>query len=177
MLTRNPNYWGPAPYFQQVILDGVKDAQTQRLQLQKGDADMAFGLTTDQVRAEVRSWGQGCRWTHARLRLSGDERQPGRSPSHYPIPLVRQAIRYAIDYNGIIKNLLNGDGCSTRHVIPIGYVGNSPAQNAAQRIKTDPAKAKTLLAQAGYPNGFTMSITYPTNYPFDGVNFDTLAPR
>src|SRR5208283_879840 len=36
VFTRNPNYWGPAPYFQQVILDGVKDGQTQALQLQKG---------------------------------------------------------------------------------------------------------------------------------------------
>jgi peptide/nickel transport system substrate-binding protein len=42
---------------------------------------------------------------------------------------------------------------------------------------TNTAKAKALLAQAGYPNGFTVTLTYPTNYNFDGINFDALAAK
>jgi ABC-type transport system substrate-binding protein len=39
------------------------------------------------------------------------------------------------------------------------------------------AKAKALLVKAGYPNGFTTTFAYPTNYPFDGVNLDALAAK
>src|SRR5579871_2298555 len=45
VLDANPNYWGPAPYFKEVILNGVKNGETQKLQLQKGDAQMAFNMT------------------------------------------------------------------------------------------------------------------------------------
>ena len=104
------------------------------------------------------------------------EYQPGVSK---PLsnPLVRQAIRYAIDYKGIINSLLNGAGRQEATIIPIGYVGNSAAQNAAHAIQTNVAKAKALLAQAGYPNGFTVPHDYPTNYAFDGVAMDPLAAK
>ncbi len=177
VLDRNPSYWGPAPYFQEVILNGVKDSQTQMLQLQKGDADMAFALSSDQV-ASLKSApgvkvsvGATLDYIYLAMNMSPAISKPQSSA------LVRQAIRYAIDYNGIIKDLLNGTGQHIASVIPIGYVGNSVAQNAAQRINTDPAKAKALLAQAGYPNGFTTSITYPSPLSFDGVNFDVMAPK
>jgi peptide/nickel transport system substrate-binding protein len=177
VLERNPNFWGPAPYFQQVILDGVKDAQTQALQLQKGDADLAFGLTSDQVNSLKGSpgvkiaLGPTLDYVYIAMNVSPAVSKPLSNP------LVRQAVRYAIDYNGIISKLLDGDGLQVASVIPIGYVGNSPAQNAAARIVTNPAKAKALLAQAGYPNGFNVTLAYPTNYSFDGVGMDPLAAK
>ncbi len=177
VLERNSSYWGHAPYFQEVILNGVKDSQTQMLQLEKGDADMAFSLSSDQV-ATLKSnssvkvaLGSTLDYIYMAINVGPAISKPQSSP------LVRQAMRYAIDYNGIIQKLLNGTGQQVAGVIPIGYVGNSAAQNAAQRFHTDPAKAKALLTQAGYPNGFTTSLEYPTNYSFDGVNFDVLAPK
>jgi peptide/nickel transport system substrate-binding protein len=177
VLTRNPNYWGPTPYFQEVILDGVKDAQTQKLQLQKGDAQLAFGLTSDQI-ASLRSdhnvkvvLGPTQDYLYLAMNVSAAVSKP------FSNPLVRLAVRYAVDYDGIIKNLLNGSGTQPASVIPTGYVGNSVAENNAQRLHTDVAKAKALLAQAGYPNGFTTTFAYPTNYPFDGVNLDALAAK
>jgi len=177
VLARNPNYWGPAPYFEQVILDGVKDGQTQALQLQKGDAQMAFGLTIDQANSLMGSpgvtidAGPTLDYAYLAMNVSAAISKPLSNA------LVRQAIRYAIDYNGIIKDLMRGDGLQVASVVPIGYVGNSPAQNAANRIVTSTIKAKALLAQAGYPNGFTVSLTYPTNYNFDGIDFDSLAAK
>src|ERR1035437_10374305 len=177
VLSRNPNYWGPTPYFQEVILDGVKDAQTQKLQLQKGDAQLAFGLTSDQI-ASLRAdhnvkvvLGPTQDYLYLAMNVSAAVSKP------FSNPLVRLAVRYAVDYDGIIKNLLTGRGTQPASVIPTGSVGNSVAENNAQRLHTDVAKAKALLVKAGYPNGFTTTFAYPTNYPFDGVNLDALAAK
>lgn len=77
--------------------------------------------------------------------------------------LVRQAMYYAIDVDGIIQFVCNGAGVAT---------GTSmyPAQSRyflpelADNYQQDVAKAKELLAQAGYPDGFSMTITAPSNY-------------
>ena len=77
--------------------------------------------------------------------------------------LVRQAMYYAIDVDEIIDFVCGGAGVAT---------GTSmyPAQKKyfmpelAQRYGQDVEKAKELLAQAGYPDGFEMTITAPSNY-------------
>lgn len=177
VLDANPNYWGPAPYFKEVILNGVKDGATQKLQLQKGDAQMAFNMSSDQVTAlkgdpNVKvSLGPTLDYVYMAMNVSPAISKPLSNP------LVRQAVRYAIDYSGIINKLLNGAGRQEASIIPIGYVGNSAAQNAAQAIKTDTTKAKALLAQAGYPKGVTLTLEYITNYSFDGVAMDPLAAK
>jgi peptide/nickel transport system substrate-binding protein len=177
VLVRNPNYWGPAPYFQQVILNGVKDAQTQALQLGKGDAQIAFSLTSDQL-ASLKSnpsvkisEGSTPDYMYIGMNMSPAVSKP------FSNVLVRQAVRYAIDYKGIINQLLDGAGKQLASIVPIGYVGNSTAQNTAGLTVTNVAKAKALLAQAGYPHGFTVPLTYLSGYVFDGVNSDTLAAK
>jgi peptide/nickel transport system substrate-binding protein len=177
VLDANPTYWGPAPYFKEVIIDGVKNPETQKLQLQKGDAQMAFNMTSDQVAAlkgdpNVKvALGGTLDYVYLAMNVSPAVSKPLSNP------LVRQGIRAAIDYNGIINKLLNGAGRQEATIIPIGYVGNSAAQNAAQEPKTDPAKARALFAQAGYPNGFSMTLEYPTNYSYEGVAMDPLAAK
>ncbi|MCI9368177.1 MAG: ABC transporter substrate-binding protein, partial [Oscillospiraceae bacterium] len=77
--------------------------------------------------------------------------------------LVRQAMYYAIDVDEIIEFVCSGAGVAT---------GTSmyPAQSKyfmpelAENYQKDVEKAKELLAQAGYPDGFSMTITAPSNY-------------
>jgi peptide/nickel transport system substrate-binding protein len=90
---------------------------------------------------------------------------------------VRQAIRYAIDYDGILKGLLKGVGTRPNSMIPVGMLGNDAATNNALLVRQDLAKARTLLRAAGYARGFSVKVSYVAGRTFDGVLFDPLAAK
>jgi peptide/nickel transport system substrate-binding protein len=73
---------------------------------------------------------------------------------------VRQAIDYAIDDNAIVNQILKGAGTVTQTRIPSGINGCN--EDLVGVCNYDPAKAKELLADAGYPDGFTLKIEAPT---------------
>ena len=85
---------------------------------------------------------------------------------------VRQAVSYAIDYDGIIKGLVRGAAVRTPGMIPLGVLGVDPGMDRKQ----DVAKAKQLLSEAGYPNGFPVKLTYWTA-PLLGVPAEPLAAK
>src|SRR2546422_763973 len=64
---------------------------------------------------------------------------------------VRQALNYAVDVNAILKTLYFGHGTRLATVVDKGALGYDPS---VQPYPYDPNKAKALLAEAGYPNGF-----------------------
>jgi len=68
---------------------------------------------------------------------------------------VRQAINYAVDINTIIERLIAGRGTRAAGVIPPALAGYDSARRA---YPFDPAKAKQLLAAAGYPNGIDVEL-------------------
>ena len=76
---------------------------------------------------------------------------------------VRRAINYAVDKQDIINGVWNGYATEL-------YSNFSPVLGAfyndslSGRYSRDPAKARELLAEAGYPDGFTLTITVPANY-------------
>ena len=69
---------------------------------------------------------------------------------------VRLALNLAIDREAIVKGLLFGYGKATNQPFPKGYFAHS---DAAQQYKYDPEQAKKLLAEAGYANGFDLTLT------------------
>jgi peptide/nickel transport system substrate-binding protein len=77
-------------------------------------------------------------------------------------PKVRQAVNYAID-TGKIQKLLAGQGTALNQVFPDGMPGHQPDK---QYYTYDPAKAKQLLAEAGFPNGFTTTFVAHNVDPF-----------
>jgi peptide/nickel transport system substrate-binding protein len=81
--------------------------------------------------------------------------------------LVRQAINYAVDVPSIVKNVLGGRGYELSSPIPPNYFGFDPSTPS---YKHDAAKAKALLAKAGYPDGKGVSLVI--NAPIGRYNRD-----
>jgi ABC-type transport system substrate-binding protein len=75
-------------------------------------------------------------------------------------PRVRQAINHAIDIDRIIERLISGRGTRAAGVIPPALAGYDSARKA---YAYDPAKAKQLLAAAGFPNGIDIELWTSTN--------------
>jgi len=77
--------------------------------------------------------------------------------------LVRQAMYYAIDVEAVIDYVCDGAGVATGTSM---YPANEKyfVPELAKNYSQDVEKAKELLAQAGYPDGFSMKITVPSNY-------------
>ncbi|MBI4277932.1 MAG: ABC transporter substrate-binding protein, partial [Armatimonadetes bacterium] len=80
--------------------------------------------------------------------------------------LVRQAMNYAVDKDAIIRSILQGYGRKLEgQLLSPEYFGYNPALKA---YPYDAEKAKQLLAQAGYPNGFSITMHSPAGrYPLD----------
>jgi peptide/nickel transport system substrate-binding protein len=72
---------------------------------------------------------------------------------------VRQAIALSVDYDGLIQALLGGYGSRAPSIIPLGVLGVDPAMTQGRDLE----KAKALLKEAGYENGFEVDLSYGSN--------------
>lgn len=170
VLVRNPNYWGEAPYFDRVIITNIAEAATQKTALEGGDIDLALDITIDQIADLQAADGievfQGTGNIVHFLIMNQDPEIGG------PVsdPLVQQAIRLVLDYEGY--QALWG-GSTPASVIPVGFFG---AYGSDRAITRDVGRAQELLAEAGYAEGFEITLDYPT-FTFQGVNMDTNAQK
>ncbi len=151
-LKRNPNYWNqPYPCLDEVVFTVVGDANTQALQLQAGQIDVAMEIPPNQIETLRNTPGVTVptfpTWASALIRLQRDK-QPAFQDKN-----VRQAINYAIDKQGIIDTVLFGTGQIADSELPrtMNYVPQPP-------YTYDVAKAKELMAASGYPDGFSTTI-------------------
>ncbi|WP_260854673.1 ABC transporter substrate-binding protein, partial [Paraburkholderia sp. BCC1884] len=77
-------------------------------------------------------------------------------------PEVQQAMKWLVDYQGIQRNILASTYKVHQTFLPDGFLGALDS-NPYHR---DVARAKALLAKAGMPNGFDVSMDMPNDYPF-----------
>jgi peptide/nickel transport system substrate-binding protein len=173
---RNPNYWGPAPKVARVEIRDVKSPATQKLQVENGDVDVALNLTPDLVATMKDNKNiriiSGQSLDNMYLGMTCD-------PQIHPElgkKEVRQAIRYAIDYEGIIA-LTNKQAVRGPAVFSIGILGLTQADADRLNPKTDIKKAKELLAKAGVPNGFKFPLRYGTGPSPVGITYDSIAQK
>jgi len=175
VMQRNPNYWGPRPFMDTVTFQNQQNAATQSLLVQHGSVDVAMNINVQQAQTlKHNSSVNVVTGNTLDLIYIGMTTSPTLSK---PLsdPRVRQAVRDAIDYDGILQGLLKGVGTRPNSMIPVGMLGNDTATNNALLVHRDLAQAKTLLKAAGYPNGFTVKLTYDVNTTFDGILYDPLA--
>jgi peptide/nickel transport system substrate-binding protein len=182
-LVANKNYWKGAPKFDKVVISHVSDPTTQLQMLEKGDADMLGNLQTDLVeQAKANpdiaiSVDQSLDENYLAMAYVCPDAikaaDPAKfaelqSPDSFAIICkkeVRQAVAYAIDYEGIAKAVLNGYAARAPSIIPIGILGVDPSKTQGR----DLAKAKELLTAAGYPDGVTFDLYYASNATRDTV--------
>lgn len=157
-LEPNPQWAGPKPAFKQVVIRIIKEASARRLQLEKGDLDIAQDIPVDQLKALQKSEGitvvDEPSFFVTYLYLN-NTRKPLDNVK------VRQALSYAIDYKGIIDGIMLGQAVQMRGAIPVGMWGHD---EKVMQYSYDPAKAKQLLSEAGITDaklGFLYAKTDP----------------
>lgn len=172
-LVKNPNYWGPAPKLDRVVVQNVSDAATEKLLLQRGSVDIATGLDQDQLKSLQGAQGITAKASPAATTffvLMNNNPQVG---GDFANPLVQQAVRYALDYQGILS--LAGPGAvRLAGIFPTLFPGALPSQDA---VKQDQAKAKQLLQQANLGHQATGTISYASDSVIWGVPSAVLAQK
>ena len=165
-----PDYWEGAPKLQTVRVRVISDMNALQAELQSGRVDIApmpTSLSPDAVkRLEQDPNLQVKVFSGSNVRLLTLNTQ---SPPLDNVK-VRQAIAYAIDRESLIKNLLLGFGKIAHSIIP----EESWAYSAGQTYSYDPARAKKLLDEAGFPDpdgdGPRMRFQKPISYKLAGTN-------
>jgi peptide/nickel transport system substrate-binding protein len=172
-LVKSNGYWGGEPPFDRVIYRNITTAASAKLTLQAGDIDLATAVSPDSV-ADLEAdpqikvvQGVG---TDVFFLLMNEN--PDLASGVMANPQVQLAVRYALDYSGI-NELVGGPAVTPATPLPVGFLG---AYGPDHAFKRDTAMAQSLLAQAGYPNGFSIDLQYP-NFTVDGVSFDTVAQK
>ena len=167
VMDHNPQYWGKPPQgIDRVVWRPVPDDTARAAGLQTGEYDLTSALAiTDVLQLETQPDVQVIGIPSYRIytvMLSSLAQHPG--PLHDK--RVRQALNYAIDKQSIIKNVLFGraqplHGQLLRH----DQMGFDPALDD---YPYDPARARALLVEAGYPNGVDIVFKAPAGrYPQD----------
>ena len=162
ILEANPKFRLGAPANRRVIVRHVPETASQLLLVRKGDADIARDLSPDQL-----------------VTLSGDkdvkvESFPGSDSWYMSMnvaderlknPKVRQALKYLVDYQGMTDSFLKGRFFIHQTFLPNGFLGALDYNP----FKLDVVKAKALLVEAGYPNGFDLKLDAPNTSPFTEI--------
>lgn len=158
-LNRYDGYWGDKAGYQSVEFRIMPDANARLAALQTGEIDLAAQVLPQNLpqlksNADLRVVSKPLGDNIFLLTNNKDTAAP------YAQPLVREALATAIDQKAIREQILGGLADPLTGVSPIndGY-----ANVTLQQRPFDPAKAKQLLAQAGFPNGFSMDFWAPVN--------------
>jgi len=159
---RNPDYWDAPVYLDRLILKVIPDATSRWLALQKGEVDLIDFPSMEDIpamkEAEDIQVIQQAGLNVGYLALN-TEKKP------YDSKLVRQAMNYAIDKSEIIEGVFGEAGQPAKNPIPPGMWSYN---DDIEPYPYDPEKAKELLAEAGYPNGFETEIwAMPVARPYN----------
>lgn len=146
---------GPLPSFEKVVVKQIASAGTRRALLEKGDADISFNLPPKDFAELVKAGKLKVIGTPVDAELLYVDMNVTVPP--FDNPKVRKAIAYAVPYSAILDTALHNRG--------VGMFGGpekvtSTAWPQPSPYATNIDKAKALLAEAGFPNGFKTTLSY-----------------
>jgi peptide/nickel transport system substrate-binding protein len=160
ILDRFDGHWlGPAE-MRRIVVRHIPEAQAQRLQLERGDIDLAYTLNvSDYASLDTNP-------DTVVQKVVGDGFYHIAMNTNHPIlgkPEVRRALRYVVPYDGLQQSVMTYFGQPWHWPIARGRLGAMPEDLP---VAYDPAKAKEMLAAAGYPDGFDAEILALSQPPF-----------
>lgn len=168
-LERNDGHWGAKPHWQAVRLTPVTAAGPRLAGLLAGDHDLIESPATGDL-PRLRENPGFALSTKPTTRLIFLQLDTARSPSPFvnggqgENPLrdarVRQALSLAIDRKAVQERVMDGVATPAAQYLPDGMAGTIPGLPV---LPHDPARARALLAEAGYPNGFALTFHATNN--------------
>ncbi len=169
LLKANPNYGGTKPALSAVLFKHVPEPANQQFALEKGDIDIANDLGSEQIAALQGKAGVTTTSASSLLLV-----YVGMNALVKPLDnvKVREALRTAVDYDGIVKDLLKGNGKKVQGIVPAGLAG----YNESTPFQADVAKAKSLLQEAGQAS-ITLDFLVPTGGAPGGAAWSDIAAK
>jgi peptide/nickel transport system substrate-binding protein len=160
-LDANAHYATPTR-MRRVIIRHIPDPSAQLLQLTRGDIDIARNLGPDQIRGL--QGNNAFRVQPSRkaslMYMAMNQRHP-----QLVRPEVRQAIKLAIDYEGIQRNIVSTTYNIHQAFLPAGF----PSALEEIAFRRDVARARALLAQAGLASGFEVALDHSSSSPLSDI--------
>lgn len=158
-LVRFEDYWRGRPYLDKIVFRSIPEAATRVALLETGAVDVIENLPPYEVK-----------------RLSANPEiitlnVPGNRVAHIGLncqkppfdnPLVRRALCYAIDREGLVEGILGGFGTPADSIVAPGVTG----YHSVPIYSYDPNRAVQLLEEAGYPNGLSFTLWTPSGRYF-----------
>jgi peptide/nickel transport system substrate-binding protein len=154
----NPNYWDKKPEIQKITFQSVPDAGNRQQLVQRGEVDFVPDIPRSQL-SSLKSNNSVQVNLQPGTRFSYLQYRAGVKP--LDDQLVRQAISYAIPYDTILKDVYYDTALPAK--TPGTWLAN--ADPDASPYSYDLDKAKQLLDQAGYGDGFDVSLSYSLANP------------
>ncbi|MGM0413755.1 MAG: glutathione ABC transporter substrate-binding protein [Bacillota bacterium] len=163
IMSRNDDYWGEPAFLDTVTILVVPEESTRVVMLETGEAHAIMnvpprdvGRLTENPDITVKNV--------ASLRTLYIGLHAQKEP--FDDLKVRQAVNYAVDTESIVENILSGAGRPSDAPISPDIFGYSEQEI----YEYDPDRARELLAEAGYPDGFEVEFYYPVGrYPMDNI--------
>ena len=159
VLQSNPDYRHGAPAMTRVIVRHLPEPAAQRSLLEQGDIDMARTLTPDQINGldgnsdVVVDFYPKASLVYMAMNTTNEILGQ---------PKVQQAMRYLIDYQGMADSFLAGQFIIHQSFWPSGLWASADDKPFSLNVE----RAKALLAEAGYPDGFEMTIDTLNTSPY-----------
>lgn len=146
----NPGYWQGEPTYKRVIVRAVPSESARVAALISGEADIVTSLTPKSLE-RIKSSGRAdvLEWQNNRILALGINYRFAPFTDEERGRLLRQAIAYALPYDEIIRSDYLGDAKQWKGLVESTYHG----YREDDRYTTDLAKARELMAQAGFPDG------------------------
>jgi peptide/nickel transport system substrate-binding protein len=155
VLEKNPSYWKYPVRIDRVIYRPIVEDQARLTELLTGGLDLIVGVPADFVdQLEKNPKITLLKQVGAHVWYLGMNNQ--KKP--FDDKRVRQALNYAVNKDAIVNDVLKGTGSASKGPVLPGTWG---ADGALKPYPYDPDRARKLLAEAGYPNGFTTTLWVP----------------